>query len=89
MKPYFYRNLDKCVLFPRGYIAEKSGHSRGNTVDLTLFDIATGKEVDMGATFDWFGKGSHPDWCGNPEKGKYTGKFPGNTPPTGGKINEV
>ena len=80
MKPYFYRNLDKCVLFPRGYIAEKSGHSRGSTIDLTLFDIATGKEVDMGATFDW---------CGNPEKGKYTGKFPGNTPPTGGKINEV
>ena len=89
MKPYFYRNLDKCVLFPRGYIAEKSGHSRGSTVDLTLFDIATGKEVDMGATFDWFGKESHPDWCGNPETGKYTGKFPGNTPPAGGKINEV
>ena len=89
MKPYFYRNLDKSVLFPRGYIAEKSGHSRGSTVDLTLFDIATGKEVDMGATFDWFGKESHPDWCGNPETEKYTGKFPGNTPPTGGKINEV
>ena len=89
MKPYFYRNLDKSVLFPRGYIAEKSGHSRGSTVDLTLFDIATGKEVDMGATFDWFGKESHPDWCGNPETGKYTGKFPGNTPPTGGEINEV
>ena len=89
MKPYFYRNLDKSVLFPRGYIAEKSGHSRGSTVDLTLFDIATGKEVDMGATFDWFGKESHPDWCGNPETGKYTGKFPGNTQPTGGKINEV
>ena len=89
MKPYFYRNLDKSVLFPRGYIAEKSGHSRGSTVDLTLFDIATGKEVDMGATFDWFGKESHPDWCGNPETGKYTEKFPGNTPPTGGKINEV
>jgi D-alanyl-D-alanine dipeptidase len=43
----------------------------------------------MGATFDWFGKESHPDWCGNPETGKYTGKFPGNTPPTGGKINEA
>ena len=89
MKPYFYRNLDKSVLFPRGYIAEKSGHSRGSTIDLTLFDIATGKEVDMEATFDWFGKESHPDWCGNPETGKYTGKFPGNTPPTGGEITEV
>ena len=43
----------------------------------------------MGATFDWCGKESHPDWCGNPETGKYTGKFPGNTPPAAGQINEV
>ena len=89
MKAYFYPDLDKNVLFPRGYIAEKSGHSRGSTVDLTLFDMTTEKEVDMGGTFDWFGKESHPDWCGNPETGKYTGDFPGSTPPTGGKINEV
>ena len=70
-------------------VPEKSGHSRGSTVDLTLFDMTTEKEVDMGGTFDWFGKESHPDWCGNPETGKYTGGFPGNTQPTGGKINEV
>ena len=89
MKAYFYPDLDKSVLFPQGYIAEKSGHSRGSTVDLTLFDMSTEKEVDMGGTFDWFGKESHPDWCGNPETGKYTGEFSGNTPPTGGKINEV
>lgn len=89
MKAYFYPDLDKSVLFPRGYIAEKSGHSRGSTVDLTLFDMTTEKEVDMGGTFDWFGKESHPDWCGDPETGKYTGGFPGNTPPTGGRINEV
>ena len=62
MKPYFYRDLDKSVLFERGYIAEKSGHSRGSTVDLTLFDMKTGKEVDMGGTFDWFGLESHPDY---------------------------
>ena len=73
MKPYFYRDLDKSVLFERGYIAEKSGHSRGSTVDLTLFDMKTGKEVDMGGTFDWFGPESHPDFCGNPETGEYTG----------------
>ena len=89
MKVYFYPNLDKSVLFAQGYIAEKSGHSRGSTVDLTLFDMAKGKEVDMGGTFDWFGKESHPSWCGNPETGEYTGEFPGNTPPTGGKINAV
>lgn len=87
MKAYFYPNLDKSVLFVRGYIAEKSGHSRGSTVDLTLFDMKTGKEVDMGGTFDWFGRESHPDWCGDPETGKYTGEFPGNTPPSRGKIN--
>ena len=88
MKAYFYPDLDKSVLFPRGYIAEKSGHSRGSTVDLTLFDMASEKEVDMGGTFDWFGRESHPDWCGDPETGKYTGEFPGSTPPTGGRINE-
>ena len=73
MKPYFYPNLDKSVLFAQGYIDEKSGHSRGSTVDLTLFDMATEKEVDMGGTFDWFGKESHPAWCGDPETKKYTG----------------
>ena len=89
MKPYFYPDLDKSVLFKLGYIAEKSGHTRGSTVDLTLFDMKKGKEVDMGKTFDWFGPESHPDWCGDPETGRYTGKFPGNRPPEGGKINAV
>ena len=27
----------------------------------------------MGGTFDWFGPESHPDFCGNPETGEYTG----------------
>ena len=64
MKAPFYPNLDKSVLFKQGYIAERSGHSRGSTVDLTLFDMKTGKEVDMGGTFDWFGRESHPDYKG-------------------------
>ena len=62
MKEYFYPDLDKSVLFEQGYIAEHSGHSRGSTVDLTLFDMATEKEVDMGGTFDFFGELSHPDY---------------------------
>lgn len=62
MKRYFYPELDKSVLFDQGYIAEKSGHSRGSTVDLTLFDMNTEKEVDMGGTFDYFGELSHPDY---------------------------
>ncbi len=62
MKEYFYPDLDKAVLFPQGYIAEHSGHSRGSTVDLTLFDMNTEREVDMGGTFDYFGELSHPDY---------------------------
>ena len=73
MKPYFYPDLDKSVLFQQEYIMEKSGHTRGSTVDLTLFDMTSEKELDMGGTFDWFGPESHPDFCGNPETGQYTG----------------
>lgn len=71
MKTYFYPDLDKSVLFEQEYIMAKSGHTRGSTVDLTLFDMTTEKEVDMGGTFDWFGVESHPDFCGNPETGVY------------------
>ena len=73
MKPYFYPDLDKSVLFDQMYIMDRSGHTRGSTIDLTLFDMATEKELDMGGTFDWFGPESHPDFCGNPETGEYTG----------------
>lgn len=73
MKPYFYPDLDKSVLFPLEYICERSGHTRGSTVDLTLFDMHTGKELDMGGTFDWFGPESHPDFCGDPETEQFTG----------------
>ena len=68
MKQYFYPNLDKRVLFDREYIMEYSGHTRGSTVDLTLFDMNTEKEVDMGGTFDWFGEESHPDYRGITEE---------------------
>ena len=55
MKTFFYPDLDKSVLFQQDYIMEKSGHTRGSTVDLTLFEE------------------SHPDFCGNPDTGEYTG----------------
>ena len=64
MKQYFYPDLNKDELFPKGYINQFSGHTRGSTVDLTLFDMKTGKEVDMGGTFDYFGQLSHPDYTG-------------------------
>ena len=62
MKPYFYPEVDKSELFDKGYIAAKSGHSRGSTVDLTIVDMLTGREVDMGGGFDYFGELSHPDY---------------------------
>ena len=74
MRRYFYPEVDKSRLFELDYIAAKSGHTRGSTVDLTLFDMTTEKEVDMGGTFDWFGKESHPDFGGNPETGEFNGK---------------
>ena len=63
MKPYFYPELKKQELFSKGYIAKQSSHSRGSTVDLTLLDMSSGKELDMGSPFDLFSEYSHPDCC--------------------------
>ncbi|MBR5288738.1 MAG: M15 family metallopeptidase [Clostridia bacterium] len=52
-KAEFYPTLDKAELFEKGYIARRSGHSRGSTVDLTILD-AEGKPLDVGGEFDWF-----------------------------------
>lgn len=71
MKEYFYPEQDKSILIPQGYIAEKSGHTRGSTIDLTLFDMGTEREVDMGCTFDYFGLASHPDIMPGQEIGSY------------------
>lgn len=59
-KPEFYPNVDKSRLFELGYIAERSGHSRGSTLDLTIVDLATGAELDMGTPFDLFDTRSWP-----------------------------
>lgn len=61
MKAEFYPTLEKSELFPRGYIAVYSGHSRGMTVDLTLTD-RDGTPLDMGGEFDWFSKISSHDY---------------------------
>lgn len=60
MKQSYYPDVPKSELFKRGYIASKSGHSRGSTVDLTLIDLDTGNELDMGSPYDFFGVQSHP-----------------------------
>lgn len=68
MKPYFYPDLDKQELFAKGYIASQSSHSRGSAIDLTLLDMETGKELDMGSPFDLFSEVSHPDYKGITEE---------------------
>ena len=64
MKPYFYPDIDKQDAFELGYIAKQSSHSRGSAIDLTLLDMKTGREVDMGGPFDLFSEVSHPDYRG-------------------------
>jgi D-alanyl-D-alanine dipeptidase len=58
-KAEFYPDVDKRNLFRDGYIAERSGHSRGSTVDLTIAS-ADGRELDMGTPFDLFSPKSWP-----------------------------
>ena len=64
MKSFFYPDMEKQELFAKGYIAKQSSHSRGSAIDLTLLDMKTGKEVDMGSPFDFFSEISHPDYQG-------------------------
>lgn len=59
-KADYYPNVDKSRLFELGYIAERSGHSRGSTLDVTLVDARTGVELDMGGGYDLFDPQSWP-----------------------------
>lgn len=63
-KAEYYPDFEKPRLFELGYIAEKSGHSLGGTVDLTLVDLLTGEPLDMGGPFDFFGDRSHYETSG-------------------------
>lgn len=60
-KQEFYPDIGKEDLFRLGYIASRSGHTRGSTIDLTLTNCQTGEEVDMGGPYDFFGELSHHD----------------------------
>ena len=66
-KAEFYPNVDKRTLFRDGYIASRSGHSRGSTMDLTLA-TADGHELDMGTPFDLFSPKSWSDASVTPEQ---------------------
>jgi len=56
----FYPDVDKRELFAKGYISDRSGHSRGSTVDLTLVRRGDAREFDMGSPFDFFSPKSWP-----------------------------
>ena len=54
-----YPNIDRAEMFAQGYVAARSGHTRGSTVDLTLYRLATGELARMGGEFDLMDAVSH------------------------------
>jgi zinc D-Ala-D-Ala dipeptidase len=58
-KPRHYPNIHRAEMLEKGYVAAKSGHSRGSTVDLTLYHLATGELAPMGGDFDLMDEISH------------------------------
>ncbi|MGH9091303.1 MAG: D-Ala-D-Ala dipeptidase VanX [Acidimicrobiales bacterium] len=54
-----YPNIDRAVMVQQGYVATRSGHSRGSTVDLTLYSLATGELAAMGGDHDLMDPVSH------------------------------
>lgn len=63
-KSTYYPRVSKEILFAQGYIAERSGHSRGSTVDLTIVSKkAPFEPLDMGTGFDFFGPESWPNYA--------------------------
>ncbi|WP_445737811.1 M15 family metallopeptidase [Mariniflexile sp.] len=69
-KKIFYPDIEKKNLFIEEYIATRSGHSRGSTVDLTIIDGNTGKPLDMGSAYDFFGEASWVDYQNITDKQK-------------------
>lgn len=69
-KGRFYPDIDKRNLFKEEYIASRSGHTKGSTVDITLIDLTTKKELDMGSIYDFFGVESWVNYVGITKKQK-------------------
>ena len=63
-KSEYYPHVAKNLLFKEGYIAERSGHSRGSTIDLTIIGSHSTSQLDMGTHFDYFGPESWPEYQG-------------------------
>jgi D-alanyl-D-alanine dipeptidase len=61
-KQQFYPEVKKRNLFKAGYIASRSGHSRGSTLDLTIVCGENGEPLDMGSPYDFFGEQSWVDY---------------------------
>ena len=64
MKPWFYPDTEKSSFYALDFIGKRSAHSRGSAVDLTLVDMRTGMDLDMGGPFDFFGARSNFDFDG-------------------------
>jgi D-alanyl-D-alanine dipeptidase len=58
-KSRYYPNIDRSDMVRKGYVAPRSGHSRGSAVDLTLYDPATGDIAAMGGDHDLMDSISH------------------------------
>jgi D-alanyl-D-alanine dipeptidase len=58
-KPRHYPNIERAEMVAKGYVAAKSSHSRGSTVDLTLYHRATGELAAMGGEYDLMDAISH------------------------------
>lgn len=61
-KHIYYPDVDKMNLFEEEYIATRSGHSKGSTVDITIINAKTGRPLDMGSAYDFFGEASWVDY---------------------------
>jgi D-alanyl-D-alanine dipeptidase len=71
----YYPTIKKSQLFEEGYLAKRSSHSRGSTIDLSLYDLKTKEELDMGTIFDFFHETSHTFHENLPEEIKNRRKF--------------
>ncbi|MBO0841869.1 MAG: D-Ala-D-Ala dipeptidase VanX [Nocardioides sp.] len=58
-KARHYPRIERHEMFELGYVATSSGHSRGSTVDLTLYHLGTGELADMGGDHDLMDEISH------------------------------